>query len=159
MQCKLFANGCLSMWYASLSSDSVWAPAACSSVALQIDLLERMSEEDVLDIEQLTDINFLRHQFEMDPSAFSSRFEGLTAGLCDVIDNYSLLNFTPLAIEQPESVAQVLDLIDRANGFCMSGLQGHNPYPDAALSAGVRERVAASPGEIWTGSNVPDTSE
>jgi hypothetical protein len=112
-----------------------------------------MAESDVVDVERLTDVDFLRHQLEIDASAFAARFKGLTTGLCDVVENYGLLNFTALAVEQPESVAQVMDLVDRANGFNLSGLKGHNPYPEEASEARTRlqEYLAAGPRDIWAG--------
>ena len=111
-----------------------------------------MSEGEVLDVEQLTDVDFLRHSLESEPSAFSGRFAGLSTGLCDVIENYGLLNLTPLAIERPESLIAVLELADRANGHCFSGLDGRNPYPqNVAEMPAVQAHVSANPGELWTG--------
>lgn len=120
---------------------------------VQADLLAKLSDSEVVDVEQLTDIEFLRRQLQADGSAFTSRFAGLSEGLCDVVENYGLLSLTSLAVEQPESVAQVVDLIDRANGFSLSGLKGHNPYPEESREARNRlhEYLHAGPGEIWAG--------
>lgn len=47
-----------------------------------------------------------------------------------VVEDYGLLHFTPLAIEDKESVQHVLSLIDKANGHVFAGLaSGQNPYP------------------------------
>jgi hypothetical protein len=47
-----------------------------------------------------------------------------------VVEDYGLLNFTPLAIEDKESVQHVLSLIDKANGHVFAGLaSGQSPYP------------------------------
>ncbi len=43
-----------------------------------------------------------------------------------------LLRFTPLAIEDKDSVAHLLALIDKANGFAFAGLAGRDPYAEAA---------------------------
>jgi hypothetical protein len=112
-----------------------------------------MTESDVVDVARLTNVDFLRHQLEIDTSPFAARFKRLTTGLCDVVENYGLLNFTTLEVEQPESVAQVMDLVDRANGFNLSGLKGHNPYPEEPSEARTRlqEYLAAGPQDIWAG--------
>ena len=49
---------------------------------------------------------------------------------------------------QPRWCAQV---VDQANGFNLSGLGGRNPYPAAAAADALRERVAAAPGDLWSG--------
>lgn len=47
-----------------------------------------------------------------------------------VVEDFGLLRFTPLAIEDKASVQHVLSLIDKANGYVFAGLaSGHNPYP------------------------------
>lgn len=47
-----------------------------------------------------------------------------------VVEDFGLLHFTPLAIEDKASVQHVLALIDKANGHVFAGLaSGHNPYP------------------------------
>lgn len=95
---------------------------------MQVDLLENLNEGDPLDVERLTDIDFLRHQLTVSEESFAGRYRGLSTGLCDVVDNYGLLNFTPLAVQDDASLRAVLDVIDGANGYKYSGLQGRNPY-------------------------------
>jgi hypothetical protein len=96
---------------------------------LQVDLLDSMLEGDRYDVEQLTDVSFLRQQLEATEQAFASRFRGLSTGLCEVLDNYGLLSFTPLSIEDAASLRELVDIIDAANGYKYSGLQGRNPFP------------------------------
>ena len=120
----------------------------------QVDLLGKLCDTEVVDVERMTDIRELRHQLEMEPSALSSRFAGLTTGLCDVVDNYGLLNLQSLAVDQPELVMQTVGLADQANGFSLSGLGGRNPYAqqnESASVADVQQRLAAGPEDIWTG--------
>ncbi|KAL3150419.1 hypothetical protein ABBQ32_000256 [Trebouxia sp. C0010 RCD-2024] len=48
----------------------------------------------------------------------------------EVVEDFGLLHFTPLAIEEKDSVQHVLSLIDKANGHVFAGLaSGKNPYP------------------------------
>lgn len=50
--------------------------------------------------------------------------------MTQVVEDFGLLHFTPLAIEDKESVQHVLSLIDKANGHVFAGLaSGKNPYP------------------------------
>ena len=50
--------------------------------------------------------------------------------VAQVVEDFGLLHFTPLAIEEKESVQHVLSLIDKANGHVFAGLaSGKNPYP------------------------------
>ena len=53
---------------------------------------------------------------------FASRYAKLTAGLCDVIEDFNLLSFTPLAIEDEECVRRVATLVDRAVGWVPEGV-------------------------------------
>lgn len=46
-----------------------------------------------------------------------ARFAALSRGLCEVIEDVGLVQFVPLAIEQKESVAALIPLIDRSNGY------------------------------------------
>ena len=122
------------------------------SLLVQVDLLGKLSGDEVTDPEQLTDVDFLRHQLQSEPSHFAQRFAGLTSGLCDVIENYGLLTLTPVAVEQPQVLANAIDLIDRANGFNMSGLQGHNPYPEETKEqqSRLQQYLASGPSGIWS---------
>ena len=50
-------------------------------------------------------------------TTFASRYAKLTAGLCDVIEDFNLLSVTPLAIEDEACVRRVAALVDRAVGW------------------------------------------
>jgi hypothetical protein len=112
-------------------SPSIICPFKIDISELQVDLLDSMLEGDPYDVEQLTDVNSLRHQLETTEQPFASRFRGLSTGLCEVLDSYGLLNFSPLSIQDASSVRELVDIIDGANGYKHSGLQGQNPYPVA----------------------------
>ena len=54
----------------------------------------------------------------------------IASHVMQVVEDFGLLHFTPLAIEEKESVQHVLSLIDKANGHVFAGLAaGKNPYP------------------------------
>lgn len=50
-------------------------------------------------------------------SAFASRYAKLTRGLCEVVEDFGLLSFTPLAVEDEACVRGVATLVDRAVGW------------------------------------------
>ena len=54
--------------------------------------------------------------------ALPPRFRKMTAELCSVVEEYGLVAFAPLAIEDKESVAHIVALTDKANGYVFAGL-------------------------------------
>ena len=83
----------------------------------------------------------------MGEDAFGRRYRKLSAGLGEVIEDYGLVNYTPLAIEDKDSVQRVLALIDKANGYVFMGLAGKSPYPpEFVYGAGTTDSGAA---KMW----------
>lgn len=112
---------------------------------VQTDLLESMQAGfSPNTVEQLTDVEHLKRQLAADDSHFASRFSSISTGLVGVVDDFSLLRLYPLAIEDHESVKQVLELVDQANGFSLSGLAGRNPYEPA-----VTDVISGSRPHLW----------
>lgn len=71
--------------------------------------------------------------------ALPPRFRSMTSELCEVVEEYGLVAFSPLAIEDKESVAHIVALTDKANGFVFAGLArapGQGPPPELQYSAG-----------------------
>ncbi|KAF8068151.1 Gpn2 [Scenedesmus sp. PABB004] len=58
---------------------------------------------------------------------FSQRFRKLSAGLCDVVEGYGLVAFTPLAIQDARSVRRLVGLVDKASGAAYARLDGDAP--------------------------------
>lgn len=96
----------------------------------KIDLIEQYGELQ-FNLDFYTEVQDLSYLVQaMGNDAFSKRYQKLSLGLCEVVEDYGLLSFTPLAIEDKESVQHVLSLIDKANGHVFAGLaSGKNPYP------------------------------
>lgn len=121
---------------------------------LQIDLLEHVAEDLPVNIEAYTNIDDLQSLLhdDGDSTAFSKRFARLTSGLCEVVEDFGLLSLAPLAIQDKDTIARVLELVDGANGYSMSGLQGRNPYTVASDAASTAlTHVSSTP--IWTGAS------
>jgi GTPase SAR1 family protein len=76
--------------------------------------------------------------------AFSSRYRKLTAGLCEVVQDYGLLSFTPLSVEDPASLRRLLHLADKASGalYAPLGLAGEAAAAAAAQGADAGEAAA-----------------
>ena len=64
----------------------------------------------------------LQHLADVVTGAVPPRFAKLTSSLCEVVEDFGLIGFTPLAIEDRESVAHIVALVDKANGFAFAGL-------------------------------------
>ncbi|XP_038715865.1 GPN-loop GTPase QQT1 isoform X2 [Tripterygium wilfordii] len=67
------------------------------------------------------DLSYLEKHLDQDPRA--AKYRKLTKELCDVIENFSLVNFTTLNIQDKESVANLVKLIDSSNGYIFAGIE------------------------------------
>ena len=52
---------------------------------------------------------------------FARRFRRLSAGLCEVVEDLSLVSFCTLAVEDQESVLEVTAAVDKATGYVAQG--------------------------------------
>ncbi|XP_065878944.1 GPN-loop GTPase QQT1 isoform X2 [Euphorbia lathyris] len=66
------------------------------------------------------DLSYLQHHFDQDPR--SAKYRKLTKELCGVIEDYSIVDFTTLDIQDKESVANLVKLIDKSNGYIFTGV-------------------------------------
>lgn len=71
---------------------------------------------------QAEDLGQLAQLMSGTDSAFPPRFRRLTAALCEVVEDFGLLRFMPLHIEDKHSVRALLAHIDKANGYAFTGL-------------------------------------
>ncbi|KAL4423370.1 hypothetical protein ABPG77_004301 [Micractinium sp. CCAP 211/92] len=88
----------------------------------------------------------LAHLAEAMEGSFPPKFQKITEELCEVIEDFGLLSFHPLAIEDRDSVRALVALIDKANGYVFAGLtrQGQ-PAPELQYSAGVGQDAS----DLW----------
>ncbi|XP_050215016.1 GPN-loop GTPase QQT1 [Mercurialis annua] len=66
------------------------------------------------------DLSYLQHQLDQDPR--SAKYRKLTKELCEVIEDFSLVDFTTLDIQDKESVGNLVKLIDKTNGYVFAGV-------------------------------------
>ncbi|KAL6212366.1 hypothetical protein ACLB2K_017586 [Fragaria x ananassa] len=67
------------------------------------------------------DLSYLQNSLDQDPR--SAKFRKLTKELCGVIEDYSLVNFTTLDIQDKESVGKLVKLIDKTNGYIFASIE------------------------------------
>ena len=73
----------------------------------------------------------------------------LLAGLAEVIEDYGMVSYTLLAIENKDSVQRLLALIDKATGYVFTGLRDFTPYPpEFVYGAGVSDSGGAT-ASMW----------
>ena len=101
----------------------------------------------------------------MGEDLFSKRFKKLTEGLCgvccvhcpvtllpelsplqltcrlhvQVVEDFSMVRFVPLAIEDKESVQRMVALVDKATGYVFTGLAGGLYPPEFTYGTGVTD--------------------
>ncbi|KAL6553739.1 GPN-loop GTPase qqt1 [Orobanche minor] len=66
------------------------------------------------------DLSYLQYHLDQDPRY--AKYRKLTKELCEVIENFSLVNFSTLDIQDKESVGTLVKLIDKTNGYIFAGI-------------------------------------
>ncbi|CAJ0647972.1 1075_t:CDS:2 [Entrophospora sp. SA101] len=87
------------------------------NVLSKIDLMESYGK-------LVQDLSYLLQKLDKDP--FTSKFKELNKALCGLIEDFSLVGFYTLCIEDKKSVSQLIQVIDRANGYIFNGLTSNN---------------------------------
>lgn len=67
------------------------------------------------------DLSYLQHHLDQDPR--SAKYRKLTKELCGVIEDFGLVNFTTLDIQDKESVGNLVKLLDKTNGYIFAGME------------------------------------
>lgn len=82
---------------------------------------------------EVMDLSYLLDHLASDP--FLKKFRRLNEKLAEVIQDYSLVSFVALNVQDKESMIQVLRAVDKANGYCFGDLEERNLQ--AMMSAAV----------------------
>jgi len=96
------------------------------NVLSKIDLIEKYGKLD-FNLEFYTDVmdlSYLQQHLDQDP--FSKKFAKLNKALCGLIEDFSLVAFHTLNIEDQESVMSLVRAIDKSNGFVFGGITQGN---------------------------------
>ncbi|KAM7255981.1 hypothetical protein ACFE04_011722 [Oxalis oulophora] len=92
------------------------------NVLSKIDLIESYGKLDFnLDFyTDVEDLSYLQNYLDQDPRL--AKYRKLTKELCEVIEEFGLVNFSTLDIQDKESVGSLVKLIDRTNGYIFAGI-------------------------------------
>ncbi|POM70304.1 GPN-loop GTPase 2 [Phytophthora palmivora] len=83
-------------------------------------LLDRLDEPD--DAEGEDQISLEPRHTTIPNSRLAERFRRMNEALVDVIEDFSLVSFLPLQIQDPATLQKVVAAIDKANGFVFTGV-------------------------------------
>jgi hypothetical protein len=68
-------------------------------------------------LDYMEDPEYQKAQARTRSSNFSQKYRKLHKELCEVVEDFSLLSFLPLAIQDAESVGRVVARVDKCNGY------------------------------------------
>ncbi|CAM8943327.1 unnamed protein product [Rhodiola kirilowii] len=93
------------------------------NVLSKIDLIENYGKL-AFNLDFYTDVQDLSYlQYHLDQDPQSAKYRKLTKELCEVIEDYSLVDFTTLDIQDKESVGNLVKQIDKCNGYIFAGIE------------------------------------
>eukprot|EP01094_Clydonella_sp_ATCC50884_P003729 TRINITY_DN12844_c0_g2_i1.p1 TRINITY_DN12844_c0_g2~~TRINITY_DN12844_c0_g2_i1.p1 ORF type:complete len:307 (+),score=104.31 TRINITY_DN12844_c0_g2_i1:77-997(+) len=109
------------------------------NVLSKVDLLRNIKDELAFSLDFYTDLPYPERLAQLVESEdpFLQRFGKLNHAVCELIDDFRLVSFQLLAIEDKEMTYNLLKTIDKANGFVFGGLtEGNDSIMAVADSAG-----------------------
>ncbi|KAI8391165.1 GPN-loop GTPase [Radiomyces spectabilis] len=113
------------------------------NVLSKVDLIESYGKlrfnlqyyTDVMDLSYLLD--------SLNEDAFGSKFKKLNQALCELIEDFSLVGFYTLCVEDKKSMTNLQQVIDKAGGFVFGGLtEGNESIMTTAMLSGYNEDVS-----------------
>jgi GTPase SAR1 family protein len=124
-------------YYCTNPHNYISAVTLCLSVMLQLELphvnvlskIDKITSYGKLDLNldfytECQDLNVLQHVLEKGHA--TAKHKNLTAAICDVIEDFGLVSFATLDIQDKTSVLTLMYTIDKANGYSYSGLPSAN---------------------------------
>ncbi|KAJ1912931.1 hypothetical protein H4219_005416, partial [Mycoemilia scoparia] len=100
------------------------------NVLSKIDLIKEFGSELDFNLEYYTEVMDLKyllfHLNSVDDGGLGRKYEKLNEAICELVEDFSIVGFTTLAIEDKESVANLVKQIDKANGYIFGGLSHEN---------------------------------
>lgn len=115
------------------------------NVLSKVDMLEQFGELDFQPRYFLKPDNLEQLADAVIPT-MHPKFSKATRELCGLLEDYSIVSFAPLAVEDVESMAYVIKLVDKANGFAYAkGVGGSG----GGLLEGYSTIDTDEPEDIW----------
>ncbi|KAJ3292599.1 GPN-loop GTPase 2 [Borealophlyctis nickersoniae] len=107
------------------------------NVLSKVDLMESYGKL-AFSLDFYTEVQDLSYLLDrLNTSAFTSKYVSLNKALCELVEEYSLVGFHTLCIEDKESVLNLARAVDRANGFVYGGLEeGNESLMQVAVKVG-----------------------
>lgn len=86
---------------------------------------------------EVQDLSYLLpHLAEESPVTRHTKFEGLNNAIVELVQDFGLVSFETLAVENKKSMMTLLQAIDRAGGYAFGGAEGAN---DTVWQVAMRE--------------------
>lgn len=74
---------------------------------------------------EVQDLDYLVPSLEKESPMFATgKFEALNKAVCQLIEDFGLVGYETLAVEDKKSMMQLLRVIDRAGGYVFGGAEG-----------------------------------
>lgn len=73
---------------------------------------------------EVLDLSYILDQIKEDESL--QKYKKLNSALIDIIQDYSLVSFVPLNVQEKESMLRVMQAVDKANGYVFGDLEERN---------------------------------
>ena len=73
---------------------------------------------------EVLDLHYLLDEFKDNPDL--KKYKKLNSALIDIIEEYSLVSFVPLYVQDKESMMRMLQQVDKANGYVFGDLEERN---------------------------------
>lgn len=131
------------------------------NVLSKMDLIEKFGKI-AFNLEYYTevlDLSYLLDHFAKDP--FFKNFRRLNKKLIEVIQDYSLVSFIPLNVQDKETMKYVIKAVDKANGYCFGNSEQRTmeAMMSAAVGADFHFSKSMEAQEKYTGSIEEDVEE
>lgn len=85
---------------------------------------------------EVQDLSYLLPSLREESSVMNSKFEGLNKAITQLVEDFGLVGFETLAVEDKRSMMHLLQVIDRAGGYAFGGAEGAN---DTVWQVAMRE--------------------
>ena len=100
---------------------------------------------------EVQDLSYLLpHMARESPMMANSKFEGLNKAIVELVEDFGLVGFETLAVEDKKSMMTLLHAIDRAGGYAFGGAEGANDTVwQVAMREGMRVMDVRDVQERW----------
>ncbi|ORY64990.1 uncharacterized protein BCR38DRAFT_188943 [Pseudomassariella vexata] len=75
---------------------------------------------------EVQDLSYLLPYLDEESPSVNGKFTRLNQAVADLVENFALVRFEVLAVENKKSMMQLLRVIDRAGGYIFGGAEGAN---------------------------------